>query len=666
MVDRCVLCYRRLVLHAPHAPRLIRSIAVLAALSSAVASSSTLAQPMASRGPAHWADKTGNLPNDPVTAIAVDPFDDKIIYAGFDGFLFRSDDVGESWSPILSFPRGLADDGSLDDTAADAFDGQGTGQSTDNTVLDGVAGRSASSGDTDLDTSDPDNTETDDVDTGIDADDADADADLPEGSPVGDDPIDAVDVSVPSRLDAGVRAITFVPGSRGVFLVATSRGLFRTTDGGTTFSRLEVPGSTRENDIRDVAVEPARPSRLWIATGGGLFSSVDGGTSMERAGDRLATTPIVDIAVDPVVEAGAPAHLLIGSERGLLRSRDGGVSFTELMLRGAVAFPLVHAVAWSSSNDTLYAGTGDGLFVAVRGAAILERYTGMPESPPSAISPDPQWTNGVVVAVRGLGGSGVVFSDDAGLSVVDVDVLPARSPVGLARETAEPSRLWVGTDRGVFRLEPGTGIRISRDELQALRERFEREPDLNTITEKVLATHSFQRFDQDARARAQIAPWLPRLQARYSYEVGDVAQARNSFIFRDPSTLPPVVDPDLDDQDLFGDGLLIVSPTQRLKHVLYVSLQWDLDKLILNKDVLSSARQIPLLRNAERSVVDRTRQIYVTRRRLVAELMTPSSPTAPKSVRERLNSELRLLELEAQLSALVNEDLFSPSALENR
>ena len=451
-----------------------------------------------------------------------------------------------------------------------------------------------------------------------------------------------------------------MPNSKGVILVATSRGLFRTTSGGTSFTRLQIPGGTRENDIRDIAVEPARPSRLWVATGGGLFSSVDGGTSLDRAGDRLGSTPIVDIAVD-VVGADTPAHLLIGAERGLMRSRDGGVSFTDLLLRGAVAFPLVHVVAWQSSTDTLYAGTGDGLFVGVRGSPILERYTGVPETPPAALSTDPAWPAGIAVAVRGIGGGGVVFSDDSGLTVTDVDVLPAQSPVSLARETADSGRVWVATDRGVFRLEPGTGIRISRDELVALRARFDAEPDIGTVTRRVLESHGFMRYDQDARVRAQLAPWLPRILARYTYQVGDTDQNRNTFIFRDPSTLDPFIDPDLDNQDLFGDGLLIVSPSAVVAHVFYVNLVWDLDKLILNRAVLSSARQVPLLRNAERGVVDTTRQLYVNRRRLVAELMTPSSSAVPKTTRERIATQLRLLELEAQLAGLANEDLFARS-----
>jgi hypothetical protein len=621
----------------------------LIALTAALTSTSAEAVPIAARGPAHWADKTADLPSDPVTLVAVDPLDDKVIYAGFDGFLFRSDDAGESWAPILSFPRGMLDDGALDDTAADAFDGAANGQSTDNVALDAASSDTTSGtgevfddDDSDNDANDPEASDNDDGVTGGDR-------------SAGDDPVDAVDISTPGRLGPGVRAIAFVPGSKGVFLVATSRGLFRTTSAGSSFVRLTVPGGLRENDIRDIGVEPNRPSRLWIATGGGLFVSVDGGATIDREGSRLGSTPIVDISVDAVGPT-APAHLLIGSERGVMRSRDGGETFADLLLRGAVAFPLVHAVGWA--NETIYVGTEDGLFVGVRNAPILERYTGVPEAAPSAISPDPAHQGGVAIGFRGVGGSEVVFSDDDGLTSVPVDSLPAQSPLSLARERADSSRIWVATDRGVFRLEPGTGIRVSRDELKALRDRFAHEPDIATVTQLALKSHSFDRSDRDARDRAALAGWLPELRVRLVLQFGDTSRSTSAFVFRDPSTLPPVTDPNADNEDLFGDGLAVSSPTRTDRQQLWLWAAWDLDKVILNPDMLRSARQIPLLRNAERAMVDRTRQLYVARRRLVAEIMTP---TGKQTVRERINAELRLREVEAQITALTNEDLFAAS-----
>jgi hypothetical protein len=114
----------------------------------------------------------------------------------------------------------------------------------------------------------------------------------------------------------------------------------------------------------------------------------------------------------------------------------------------------------------------------------------------------------------------------------------------------------------------------------------------------------------------------------------------------------------IDETDVLEDNLAFVSPTRKDGYQLLVTARWDLDRVILNPDMLRSVRQIPLLRNAERALVDRTRQLYVTRRRLVAELMTPSGK---QTVRERINAELRLREVEAQLTALTNEDLFAAS-----
>ncbi len=605
-------------------------------------------QPMAARGPAHFADRTANLPNEPITAIAVDPFDDALIYAGLDGFVFASDDGGDSWRPVLSFARGLADDGALNDTAVDAFDSGTNGQALDDAFADGAGGEAGALADEPLPEGDADE-DDEDADRFVAA-----DTDGGGGVDAADDPVDVIDTSVAPRIDAGVRAFAFVPGSRGVFLVATPRGVFRTTTAGASFERIRLPGGVRENDVRDIVVDPTRPSRLWIGTGAGLFFSPDGGASIVKATGRVGGIPIVDVAVD-VVGAGRPPHLVVGTERGLLRSRDDGESFTEMLLQGVGAFPVVHAVAWVAESDTVYAGVAEGLFVARRGAPILERHQGLPPSPPAALSPDPLWPGGLAVALRGAAG-GVVFSDDAGITLVDVDVLPARAPTALARERKDPTRLWVATERGVFRLQPGTGIRVGSDALAELRARFAREPDLATVTERVLRSHGMYHDDADLRERATVSSWLPRVELRYDVFRGDVNQTRNTFIFRDPSTLPPIIEDD-DGNDLFGDGLLIVSPSQPFQQDFWVQLTWDLERLILNPQVLRSARQLPLLRNAERRLVDDTRQLYITRRRLIAELAAPASTLSP---RDRVLRELRLQEVEAQLTGLADEDLFTP------
>ena len=75
------------------------------------------------RAPRHFEDATGDLPSEPVTAVAVDPQNDLVLFAGMDGFLFGSHDGGETWRPLLSFPRGTAVDRETDIVDSDGIDG---------------------------------------------------------------------------------------------------------------------------------------------------------------------------------------------------------------------------------------------------------------------------------------------------------------------------------------------------------------------------------------------------------------------------------------------------------------------------------------------------------------------------------------------------------------
>jgi hypothetical protein len=59
-------------------------------------------------------------------------------------------------------------------------------------------------------------------------------------------------------------------------------GIFKTTDGGATWTRL---ASTTTEDfyyVNDIVVSPASSQRLYAATGAGVFRSLDGGASWTR------------------------------------------------------------------------------------------------------------------------------------------------------------------------------------------------------------------------------------------------------------------------------------------------------------------------------------------------------------------------------------------------
>jgi hypothetical protein len=72
--------------------------------------------------------------------------------------------------------------------------------------------------------------------------------------------------------------------------------------------------------VRQVAIDPAEPSRVWLATADGLLVSRDDGQRFERVGGLLF--PGRDIK--RIAFGGAPGHVMVGTIRDLWESYDAG------------------------------------------------------------------------------------------------------------------------------------------------------------------------------------------------------------------------------------------------------------------------------------------------------------------------------------------------------
>src|SRR6266540_1715949 len=94
---------------------------------------------------------------------------------------------------------------------------------------------------------------------------------------------------------------TFAAAAGSLFVPGGPRGLYRTTNGGATW-QLVLAGSTATTGAIDVAIDPATPSRVYAAmwdhqrrpegriyggTGSGIYRSTDGGTTWTRLGGGL-------------------------------------------------------------------------------------------------------------------------------------------------------------------------------------------------------------------------------------------------------------------------------------------------------------------------------------------------------------------------------------------
>ncbi len=168
-----------------------------------------------------------------------------------------------------------------------------------------------------------------------------------------------------------VRALAFGPT---VLLAGTSRGVFRSYDGGTTWMKpeFEIPQDaarqeivTAGEDVRSLAVDPVDSSMVFIGTGRGIFKSLDGGIKSAPGSNGLpnidnatglSSTEVRALLIPPsstgmMVVAGTSDGVFVSSNAGAMwTSKNSGLANTD-----------VRALA-ATSTGALLAGTAGGVF----------------------------------------------------------------------------------------------------------------------------------------------------------------------------------------------------------------------------------------------------------------------------------------------------------------
>lgn len=146
-----------------------------------------------------------------------------------------------------------------------------------------------------------------------------------------------------------------------VYGAGAESGLYKSTDGGANWTRIETGLPNRHVHALGVAATSAQ--LVFVAVDGGLYRSANGGTSWEPANEGLDDSAIQVIANHPT----NGAILYAGARNGgVFRSVDAGATWsavvtglTHLNVRALAFDPFV--------PDTLYAGTPAGVFRTANG-----------------------------------------------------------------------------------------------------------------------------------------------------------------------------------------------------------------------------------------------------------------------------------------------------------
>jgi photosystem II stability/assembly factor-like uncharacterized protein len=157
-----------------------------------------------------------------------------------------------------------------------------------------------------------------------------------------------------------------------LYVGAASGGVWKSQDGGTTFK--PVFDKQPVQSIGAIAIDPSHPDTVWVGTGeswmrnsvsigDGVYKSTDGGQTWTHMG-LPASEHISKILVDPrngdVVYVCAPGKLWSdSSDRGLYKTTDGGKTWS-LILKGANLSTGCSTLAMDPQDpNVLFAGTWD-------------------------------------------------------------------------------------------------------------------------------------------------------------------------------------------------------------------------------------------------------------------------------------------------------------------
>lgn len=256
----------------------------------------------------------------------------------------------------------------------------------------------------------------------------------------------------------------FVAVTGALFSDSEERGLYRTTDFGQTWSRVLFTNA--RSGATDVVIDPKNPSIVWATMwefrrtpysfesggpGSGLFRSTDGGTTWSRVTAGLPTGDLgrIAIAISPSKPSVMYANVE-SNETALYRSSDAGKtwqrrfdgmasSLRPFYFSRLVVDPINPEVVYKCGLNAYRSDDGGKTFSTIMAAAHSDHH---------AIWIDPLDTNRVFSATDG----GLYISDDRGKSCRFVFNLPLSQFYHVSVDDATPYNVYGGLqDNGSWR-----------------------------------------------------------------------------------------------------------------------------------------------------------------------------------------------------------------------
>lgn len=172
-----------------------------------------------------------------------------------------------------------------------------------------------------------------------------------------------------SGLAGNVFMLAVAPSAPNTIYAATSDGFYRSTDGGTTWTKMQGAGMSSFSFTRALAVDPSNASVVYLGNFSGLFKSTDSGSNWTAVTTAPLGTPNISaIVFDPQTAS----TMYVGSGSGVFKSTTGGSTWITQNNFGIAGIPSVSSFAIDPTTPlTIYAGTfSHGLFKSTNGGGV--------------------------------------------------------------------------------------------------------------------------------------------------------------------------------------------------------------------------------------------------------------------------------------------------------
>lgn len=251
-----------------------------------------------------------------------------------------------------------------------------------------------------------------------------------------------------AQLNVAVARIAIRPASTQILLAATDflpnrePELWRSLDGGANWMRINILQPPRY-----LAFDQQAPNTVYVASLNSLFKSTDGGLTFTRLTVRVTGEPdpvVLALAVDPTVSE----TVYVGGSNGVFKSTNGGTSWTyaRLIVPSGGFLSLAQLSVSRSNPSVVYGLDLSGALYRSANAGLSWLRSALPSGfvniAVSVIAIDPADPN-VVYA----GGTGLIKSADGGRTWTELtNGLGGHYYTSLALPFNAPQTVYVGTD----------------------------------------------------------------------------------------------------------------------------------------------------------------------------------------------------------------------------